>query len=97
MVMDFSCGLHSNLSSGTRSRVFRVLAISWSNSGSSASLNFISLSPESEGQERKLCHADFADCLGPLAHHSLAVHLLLFLAAYGARAQERAALAILCD
>src|SRR5438874_13348226 len=32
-VIDFSCGFQLNLSSGTRSRVLRVLAISCSNSG----------------------------------------------------------------
>jgi hypothetical protein len=35
---DFSCGRQSNLSAGTRSGVFRTPAISWSNSGSNASL-----------------------------------------------------------
>src|SRR5216684_2912040 len=38
---DLGCGFQSSLSSGTRSSVFRVLPISWSNSGSSASLMFI--------------------------------------------------------
>src|SRR6266496_2241939 len=33
MVPDFSCGFQFHLSSGTRSRVLRVLCISWSNSG----------------------------------------------------------------
>src|SRR5205085_11304770 len=36
IVMDFSCGFQPSLSSGTRSRVLRVLAISMSNSGSRA-------------------------------------------------------------
>src|SRR5580692_10963542 len=35
--MDFSCGAQSGLPSGTRSRVWRVLIISWSNSASKAS------------------------------------------------------------
>src|ERR1700692_1384528 len=35
--MDFSCGAQSGLPSGTRSRVWRVLIISWSNSASRAS------------------------------------------------------------
>src|SRR5579863_8131345 len=35
--MDFSCGAHSPLPSGTRSRVWRVLIISWSNSARMAS------------------------------------------------------------
>src|ERR1017187_6607481 len=46
MVNDLGCGRQSNLSSGTRSRVFRVLAISWSNSGSKASLIFMLSSSE---------------------------------------------------
>src|SRR5271170_4896732 len=33
-VPDFSCGFQPHLSSGTRSSTLRVLAISWSNSGS---------------------------------------------------------------
>src|ERR1700719_5277140 len=37
MLMDLSCGFQSVLASGTRSRVFRVVPISWSNSGSIAS------------------------------------------------------------
>src|SRR5712692_253494 len=37
IVPDLSWGFQPSLSSGTRSRVFRVLAISWSNSGNSAS------------------------------------------------------------
>src|SRR5580658_11284412 len=35
--MDFACGAQSGLPSGTRSKVWRVLIISWSNSASSAS------------------------------------------------------------
>src|ERR1019366_2160308 len=38
---DFGCGLKLNLSSGIRARHLRVVAISWSNSGSRASLIFI--------------------------------------------------------
>jgi len=36
-VIDFSCGCHPNWASFTRSRTFRVTAISWSNSGTNAS------------------------------------------------------------
>ena len=35
--IDFACGFHANLSSGTRSRSVRVVVISRSNSGRSAS------------------------------------------------------------
>jgi hypothetical protein len=36
MAEDLGCGFQPNLSDGTRSKVFRVLAISASNSGNSA-------------------------------------------------------------
>src|ERR1017187_770355 len=38
MVQDLACGFQPHLSSGTRSSIFRVPAISWSYSGSSTSL-----------------------------------------------------------
>src|SRR5437016_2058024 len=49
-VIDFSCGFQLNLSSGTRSSVFRVLAISCSNSGRIISLIDIGTSVERVAQ-----------------------------------------------
>src|SRR5712692_8955770 len=40
-VPDFVCGFQPSFSSGTRSRLFRVLDISWSNSGRRALLSGI--------------------------------------------------------
>src|SRR5580692_4788972 len=52
IVPDLSCGFQENLAVGTRSSVLRVLAISASNSGSSASFNAIN-PPKWLGSQRR--------------------------------------------
>src|SRR5689334_16036010 len=53
---DFGCGFQRSLLSGTRSSVFRVLAISWSNSGRSKSVIFMLSRISEEKAKCKLKH-----------------------------------------